>query len=509
MEPIGTVMNFYPFLSQKTREIVESTLKDAEGFDDFVEKLVNLILDQEEANDLSYLTTILAYNSINPVIFNKLRPHLLDDVILKPWSFYLYDGPPDEYEQGVSLAIDKALEHIAEDWVRLFLLIIGAHFYLPRIKRPTFIDEATKLVENQPDLECFSTEIYIRSGWYARGSADIAGAMKLFEKAIKISSHYDDVIGKCDAQVDFARCLMETDAFKALSLLEEAYQTSKSWGANHWASVEARNMGLLHSIVGEYDLAVEFYLEAERITEPSWIDKRTDAIEISRIYCDIDLPNEAFEWTKKIMDWDELTPTIIKQLPISKLDPDPVPDPHLSLAIARTVIQLGQLDGVPQLLSEIYKIVLGRGEDYTLASYNFVSGLFEIAIGNLDAGLQNMSDALSEVKRIPLEFQVNSILLALAKAEVQNLERLERSRLVESSGQWMTQLGIHAREKNYPGIMMQHALLKAKYQEMIGETEAAQLTLRDALTFTDSPGVKTLRKRIQDRLQELETSVDA
>jgi hypothetical protein len=77
----------------------------------------------------------------------------------------------------------------------------------------------------------------------------------------------------------------------------------------------------------------------------------------------------------------------------------------------------------------------------------------------------------------------------------------------ESSGPWMTRLEAHAREKNYPGIKMQHALLKAEYQEMIGEAEAAQLTLQDALTFTDSPGVKTLRTRIVKRLRDLETSV--
>jgi hypothetical protein len=73
----------------------------------------------------------------------------------------------------------------------------------------------------------------------------------------------------------------------------------------------------------------------------------------------------------------------------------------------------------------------------------------------------------------------------------------------------MTKLDQHARENEFPGVMMQHALLKAEYQEMIGETEAAQLTLQDALTFTDSPGVKTLRERILKKLDELEPSVDA
>jgi hypothetical protein len=71
----------------------------------------------------------------------------------------------------------------------------------------------------------------------------------------------------------------------------------------------------------------------------------------------------------------------------------------------------------------------------------------------------------------------------------------------------MNRLDSHAKKKNYHGIRMQHALLKAEYQDQIGATKSAQLTLQDALTFTDSLGVKTLRERILKKLDELETSV--
>ncbi len=104
---------------------------------------------------------------------------------------------------------------------------------------------------------------------------------------------------------------------------------------------------------------------------------------------------------------------------------------------------------------------------------------------------------------------VNSALIALAKAEILMTKKSKGQGDLESSGPWMTRLGIHSREKDYPGIKMQHALLKAEYQTQIGETESALMTLRDALTFTDSPGVKTLRARILQRLDELETSVKA
>ena len=509
MKPIGTITNFYPFLSEDTRKIVESTLRKAEGYDDFVSIMVDIVLTQDEITDLTHFTVIQAWTTANPTLFNKLRPRFSEHVVLEPWSFFLFEGTQEEYRKIVSSSIDNALENVTENWIRLHLLMIAAHRYYPKIKRHSFLEKAKELVESQPELKCFSTELYIRSGWFARVDADIKGAMNQFEQAMEIAESHDDVIRKNDAQTALATCLKEADVFHALSLMEGTFQSFRSLGADYLASVEAFNMGLLHTIIGEYDLAVEFYLEANRMAEPSWVNRRANAIIFCRIYCDIDLPKEALEWAKQFMGWDELTPMIIKRLPKSRLDPDPSPDPLLAMAVTRTVIQLGQLDGVPQLLSEISALVLEKGVESDLLEYNFVSGLFELSIGNLDAGLQSMSDALMEAERLQYQVYINSILLALTKAEVKHFKKLDSSGSTDSSGQWMTRLGIHARENNFPGIRMQHALLKAEYQEEIGESEAAILTLQDALTFTDSPGVKTLRERILKRLEELETSVNA
>ncbi|MGY5881802.1 MAG: hypothetical protein RTV31_16245 [Candidatus Thorarchaeota archaeon] len=52
MEPFGTITNFYPFLSEKTRETVEVIHRDAEGYDDFVNRLVDIVLAKDENTDL-------------------------------------------------------------------------------------------------------------------------------------------------------------------------------------------------------------------------------------------------------------------------------------------------------------------------------------------------------------------------------------------------------------------------------------------------------------------------
>jgi hypothetical protein len=51
---------------------------------------------------------------------------------------------------------------------------------------------------------------------------------------------------------------------------------------------------------------------------------------------------------------------------------------------------------------------------------------------------------------------------------------------------------------------MEHALLKAEYQVLIKENEAAMQTLTESLDISDSMTVKSLRKKIVEKVKELE-----
>lgn len=503
MEPFGTITNFYPFLTDKTRIVVESVLMKAGGYDNFVDQLVDFVLTKDETDDLTYFTTIQAWLSFNVHIMEKLLERILNDDVLKPWVyFHAFNGASIEVDwEEFTSTVDRALERSHKDWIRVHILMIGIMF-APLTHRERFLAEAEEIIKRCPELTGFKPEILIRRGWDCRFSTDVQGAIRYFEQAYKIADEYNDILRKADANGDLGGHLKESNIWLAIEKLEESYRDFKSIGANVWAGARAGDLGLLHGIIGEYDLAVEFYIEANRILESSNRGKFATSVVLSRLYCDLNLPEEALEWLKWKRDGEEITPDILKELPSTE-------NREYLLSVARTMIQLGHLDGIPNLLNETHKIILKRGDEAGHVYYNHVSGLLEIALGNVEEGMQYLIDSLEEAERLQYQVYINSALLSLAKTEIRLSKRETDIGDTGTSGQWMTRLEIHAREKNYPGIQMQHALLKAEYQEMIGETELALLTLQDALGFTDSPGVKTLRKRILDRMKEIETSVDA
>ncbi|MHA1926653.1 MAG: hypothetical protein ACXABV_19585 [Candidatus Thorarchaeota archaeon] len=498
MEPIGTITNFYPFLTEETREIVESTLKVAKGYDDFVSKLVDIVLTQDETNDITYFTTIQAWMSANLPIFDRLRELILEDEVLRPWAYSLrYLGAPIDFSrEDLPSTVELALETSPDDWVRVHLLILGSG-QSPVLPRQRFLEQAEEIIERRPELRCFLSEILIRRGRRLRFGADVQGAIGQFERARKVAEDHNEIVRMADANMHIAGQLKESDIWLAIGKMEESYQTFKSIGAFAWAGIAAGNLGLFHTIIGEYDLAVQFYVESTRIFEPRGRGRDYTSVILARIYCDIDLPEEALEWLKWKRNGEDITPQVIKELPSTE-------DSYFLLEVARTMIQLGQLDGIPELLDEAQKAILQRGDEGGLIPHNFMCGLLEISLGNYEEGMQSIAVALGDAERLKYQVHVNTLLIALAKAEVGISKREEGTGETETSGPWMTRLEVHARENDYPGIKMQHALLKAEYQVMISEPEAAKLTLQDALTFTDEVGVKTLRKRINDRLEELE-----
>lgn len=175
------------------------------------------------------------------------------------------------------------------------------------------------------------------------------------------------------------------------------------------------------------------------------------------------------------------------------------------MVVARVLIQLGRIEeGTERLDIAHLKIIKQNiGLDMDLARYNYVRGLQELALGDSNSALLTLKQALIEADRLNEAILLNRYLIALTKAELMNVKK-SASLEIDSSGTWMTRLRNHAIERDYPGIKIQHALLKAEYQVLIDEHEAAILTLRDALTYSDSNGVKTLRERIHHQLKKLE-----
>ena len=506
MEPIGTITNYYPFLTTETREIVESLVDNAISYRDFVRSLLNRASAKQTTNELLYLAVLHTWHLNDDEMWLKALLLCEKNVIIKPWKYW--DNPnmtSDEFQEGYQLALDQAISARPDDWMLLHLGVIGVHlclfissFFPPDWQKYATIVE--DLVKTRPELRCFETHTYYWQGYLKRLEGDNEGALKDHEEGLRLAEEHDDQI-YVGYHLDWiATTIMNSDPRGGFLFFQRACRVYESLGARKSAASMMQGMSDIHTILGEYSSALELIFEGMDIARGSLESPSPTSTvwstSTAHIYCDLNMGEQAREWLK----WrdESLRPDIQKELADGELTY------HLQLALARTLIHLHKNEEAAEYLDKAHTLILEWGFDEGLALYYYVRGLLEMASNDSKTALQTLENSLKAWQKLNSQMYINRCLLALAKAESIMAAESDDYSDITSSGRWMSRLEEHAREKNYPGIRMQHALLKSKYQAVIDEHEAAKFTLKDALTFSDSPGVEVIRERITDRLEEME-----
>lgn len=495
MEPIGTITRYYPFLDNETVDVLKAIVDDALNYRDFVKQLIQTSKDYG-TNSQMFLIAVIQANTISggydDEIWDSIRPRCSETVVTKPWNYW--SNPEirgEQHEREFEDVLQNSLSSAAEDWIRFHLFLVGiwrSPFWATINK---LMDEARSFLDDKPELMCFAPRLYFIEGFIARREGNSKAASEATDKMLSIAKEHGDNLSAVEALQIRAEILMNTEPYQSLKLLDECYDLFQELGDITSMGFVNSSRSLVHATLGEYDLALDFAFKDLEVTEKalrSTGPKAAEAaISASALYCDLDMPEQALEWIQWV-DSGKMSPTRYRYFMLNK---------------ARALILLGQLEEGGKQLEDAHKEVLLVGYDPDISMYNHVLGIYELAKGDTEAAITNLAQALVEFKRLNLQISINRCLIALAKAEMQSPQESVAS-LLSASDSWLSQLEKHAREKDYLGIKMQHALLKAEYQAIIQENEAAILTLKDALTYSNSPGVKALRQRINDRLEELE-----
>jgi hypothetical protein len=165
---------------------------------------------------------------------------------------------------------------------------------------------------------------------------------------------------------------------------------------------------------------------------------------------------------------------------------------------------LNRVEESEQVLDSSHELIMKSGIETYLCNYYHISGVIEFKKGNLMVALDTLGQAWEIAERRPTGTNQNLILYDLARAEILiDKQSPDRSKVV-APGLWLSKLEALAVERDLPGVRMYAALLKSEFYQNHGQLIDAHATLTDALKITDSLGVATLRKKINDRIREMD-----
>jgi tetratricopeptide (TPR) repeat protein len=487
MKSLGSITIYYPFFGDETIARINDIMRRAETFHDIVMGLVDESTSYSMNSDIGILATI--FSTLYPDTWHKVITREEKNILAFPLKMYI-DGPSlsNEDQQKLQQSLQGGIDTEPEDWILLHLYLVGT-LSLPNPEAERYIEQARKLVESNPDFRRFLPSIMQIEAYGLRNEGDVQGVFNKCDEALKISREYDDFIWTSRMLITKANTIKDFDPHRALEILDDVYShISEITGREEANYIVAQTMALPYYAMGEYDMALELlfenYKEYSKLMENVSLEAPLFvAVVIARVYNDLGMPKEALDWLHICQNRLEFQDGLSNSI------------------TAHTYILLQQLDKAAILLEKVRQYAFQSGFDSEMINYQFVQGMYYLTVGDIPAAADLFEQSLN-LSDPHYQVHVNKCLKALTRVEMAKVD-VKAENDAETSGPWMTRLKKHAHEKNYLGIMMEHALLKAEYQVKIGEYEAAKQTLTDALEITDSVTVKTLRKRITDKLKEL------
>jgi tetratricopeptide (TPR) repeat protein len=456
--------------------------------------LRQIVSDADADESLIHIAAFLAHYLDDIKLIDTIVTSHANVLCAKPWAIVDKESKVTENHDQLD-AIEKLLDTNPDDWIALQAhLFKAAILYLVPEAFDSLLS-AENLLDANPELDCFRDWFYLTEILLRRYEGDVERVSILREKALKKSREYDDPLSEIAILIQQTEFMMNIDITRAMEFTQTAHVLASELGVPSLKTMAIQGVGMVSAVLGEYDLALHAWIESVEELQARGAPECHSYIRIAQLYADLGEGKNALEWAKIAMEVDERSAR-----------PGGLDDhicPHV--AMANALIIAGKLDEAEKYIHKSHEIALRSGQELLLSMYYYVQGLFEIASGDASSGKDSLTRALEISDRTNGHpARLNRILLALTKAEIDLYESQGRSDIDPSdSGPWMHRLEHESRKKGLQGIQMQHALLKAEFQEKMDLTNVAIGTLENALSNHDSLGVISLRNQILSKIQEL------
>ncbi|MFW9793385.1 MAG: hypothetical protein ACFFEE_03705 [Candidatus Thorarchaeota archaeon] len=476
MEPLGTITKYYPFIDEESKSILDSTMDDSSSYNDFVQQLCSIVLENEVPVNLAYVAAVQAWWCRFEETMNRIQEKYNEVLWIKPWGYFHGSLERDQIQLHDALvgSIDKALDSSHEEWIETELYSLHAFFHHPfgdvdSLLEP--LEKAKALIDANPQLKCFESLFYACEG-LQRGR-DLAEAC-------------DDWLYKYMNMLQEGNILRVFDVQNATPVFEDLYDLVQDLDVPYFLGEVLNDYSILFEATGEFDLAIssQYEIMNEQLQQPL---SDTLYILLARSYATLGDGHQALEWINKGLE-----------------TCGPLDTPTMYNAKAWALALLNRIDEAEQTLETVHTLTIKSGMELHLANYYHISGVVESKKGNLLDALDLIGKAWEYVERRHRIDRENRLLLDLARVEISiDNQSIDKTKVVVP-GKWLSKLETHAMEHDLPGIRMYATLLKSEFYQNHGQLKDAHAVLVDALGITDSRGVATLRKRITSRIQEID-----
>ncbi|NHI90076.1 MAG: hypothetical protein EAX87_11185 [Candidatus Thorarchaeota archaeon] len=487
MKPLGTITKYYPFIDEESKSILDSLMEQASSYNDLVLRLGETVLKDDVPLNLVFIAAVQAWWTRTEESMKSIQEKYKGEPCIRPWYYIIKTTVSDQarFHDFAVAEIDKALETTLADWMEIELHFLHSYFHYPGFGDvPSFMEPVLKargLMDSNPRLVCFMPLIIMFEGYAQRREEHSKDSVYTLKRGLELARNNDDKLYEYLILEPLANISGLFDIQEALDQHEEMYALAQDFEVPYMIGEVLYDSALVFGTVGEYDLAISSIEEALKIL----VGNDSDWLILSRMNAVLGNGQRALEWANQAFE-----------------DAGNIEYPELYLAKSWALALLNRVDEAEHNLETAHSLILKSGREFGLGHYYVVAGAIERAKGNYQAALNLLEKAHEIIERLAVGFQT-IVLLDLARVEILIAEQSEESESSAIPGTWLSKLERHAADRNLTGIRMRAAMLKAEFYQKHGQLKDAHAILMDALTISDSLGVKTLRKQINERIREV------
>lgn len=492
MKPLGTITMFYPYVDEKTRDTLELVMNEAKNYADFAERLCDRVISEPASPLLEYLAFLFAYRIENFNLIDRLEvagkeSDLAGPIILQ---HKMMRGTKFSWSE-VKVSLMTALNAAPNDWIATYLYLswrLYAEFYFieadAEVRSLDVISAAVSENNEMGYFECLLHRIAARK--YGKGN-ETDEQISLLRQALAVARKFDDQIAAAYILVPLSGLTQHTDLRKAIDMLVSAKELGEELGYRNLISLISHHMGDIMGMRGEYDAAVEYQCDYRASQKAIGRSQPIHNAFIAMYYNLIGNGAKALEFSKEVFATE-------------------APDPLLPYARAHqawALINLGRYTEAEEVIEILQKQLLTSGDTGQVGWYYLVEGLLDKAEGHFENAAMNFRKALDYNVEDPTPMTKNICLPNLTEMEIDMLADTEIRENHDSSGNWMTKLEEYVQHNDFPGIMAQSKLLKAKLRYRQGKYDDVRRILKEVQETAKAPSMRYLNDMMISKLPDV------
>jgi tetratricopeptide (TPR) repeat protein len=447
MEPIGTITQYFPFIDEETKIVLEKTMTEAEDYYNFVQRLCDLVLNNDSPVMVVYFAIHHAIMAYEYKAIDKIREKYSHHQILGPHLFYSssYQGTYEDVKKAHEMA-DIILESHPEEWIKLEMNLIKFEVdmrnYPKSMYQNSTLEKIRGRIDSNPQFGFYESELYDYLAIRAHADGDSEERIRCLRKGLETAQKYDDKAYAAHLQIRIANIVMNYARAESKHLLEQTYDlVDSSLGIpDNFASI-VYMLSMIDAIRGDYDRTIKLCLDAVTFRERAGLNSANPSLALSTFYNVIGEPESGLEWGRMAEEQLKSSPIVMNRAILNQI---------------WSLVQLGRITEAQSLLDAIRESVIQSGTESHLAWLHFVTGILEREQGDLALAISSMEQGLKIYEQHGTALMMELIFLhQLAITEVLSSYGRE---VVSPS---LAILEEKAISEDLPGILGQVLLLKA------------------------------------------------